>query len=327
MTKDELVARILDAHETLHSESDLSPRNHRINAVLSALVRGIMEGCTPGEMKSVLEDPDVCAVRNRLVAKLAIAEGEMERCWGEQFCARDSLTIGNFGDFIYWDCYRHLVENELRGLRRLGVGGRQGIAFVGAGPLPLSAVIMHARTGLRITCIDLDPQACRLAHALCRKAGLAGIDIVDARGEDYDYRNCPVVFIAGLVPDKEKVIARTRATQPRALAAVRSAEGLCTLLYDPVDEAAIEALGCRFLGRTTYNSYTINTTLFYEVTPALQAKAPGVRPPLPGPALPLRRPPAGRPRLLMRGPPSRSQAAAVQWNSSSRVGGPARQQL
>jgi hypothetical protein len=285
MTKDELVVRVLEAHETLHGQADLSPRNPKVNAALSALVHGIMEGCPPGEVKDVLDDPAVRAIRGELVAKLAIAEGEMERCWGELFCARAHMPVADFRDFIYWDCYRHLVENELRTLpHRLRPATGQSIAFVGAGPLPLSAIIMQARTGLRMTCIDVDPRACSLAQALCHKAGLADIDVICARGESYDYRNCPVVFIASLVRDKGRVVARARETRLRALVALRSAEGLCTLLYDPVDENQLEAAGCRLAGRTRYIPQAINTTLFYEVAPALQGKAHGGRAALAGPA-------------------------------------------
>jgi hypothetical protein len=120
-----------------------------------------MEGCASGEVRGVLDDPAVCAVRSELLGKLAIAEGEMERCWGEQFCVRAGLAVSDFRNFTYWDCYRHLVDNELHSLRRpLRLGRRQSVAFVGAGPLPLSAVLMNARTLLKMTCIDLDPRAC-----------------------------------------------------------------------------------------------------------------------------------------------------------------------
>jgi hypothetical protein len=55
--------------------------------------------------------------------------------------------------------------------------------------------------------------------------------------------------------------------------ALRSAHGLCTLLYDPVDEAELAAMGCGFLRRTGYNPQVINTTLFYEAAPALHRGA------------------------------------------------------
>lgn len=274
MMKEDLIACILQAHEVLGRETDLSPRNPVINRALSGLVHGILEGCPPDDVRDVLGDPGVRAIRGALIGKLAIAEGEMERCWGEMLCARASLAPADLADFIYWDCYRDLVAAELSKLPAdLGLGKGQSIAFVGAGPLPLSAIILQAGTGLRVTCIDRDPQACRIACELCRKAGLSGIDIACAGGATYDYAGHPVVFIASLVPDKGKVMRCIREGCPHAVVGLRSAEGLCSLLYDPVDETELEAMGCGFLGRTGYNPQVINTTLFYEAVPAAHRRA------------------------------------------------------
>jgi hypothetical protein len=272
MKKEDLVACVLRAHEALGRETDLSPRNPVINDMLSALVRGVLEGCPPDDVKDVLNDPGVRAIRGELIERLAVAEGEMERFWGAMLCARASLAAADFADFTYWDCYRHLVGAELGNLPPGGfdLGKGQSIAFVGAGPLPLSAIIMHLSTGWKITCIDRDPQACSLACKLCRKAGLIGIDIACACGAGYDYTKHPVVFIASLVSEKAKVMQCVREKCPHAVVGLRSAEGLCSLLYEPVDEAELAEMGCGFLGRTVYNSQVINTTLFYEAVPASQ---------------------------------------------------------
>src|SRR5262245_2637294 len=265
MRKEDLIACILQAHTALGRETDLSPRNPVINRALSALVRGILEGCPPDDVKDVLGDPGVFAIRGDLIGKLAIAEGEMERCWGEMLCARASLVAADLTDFIYWDSYRNLVAAELSNLPvDLGLGKGQSIAFVGAGPLPLSAIILHICTGLRVTCIDRDPRACRIACELCRKAGLRDIDVTCAGGARYDYTSHPLVLIASLVPDKGAVMRCIRERCPHAVVGLRSAEGLCSLLYDPVDEAELEAMGCGFLRRTGYDPQVINTTLFYE---------------------------------------------------------------
>jgi hypothetical protein len=198
----------------------------------------------------------------------------MERCWGETFCARASLAPADLADFTYWDCYRNLVAAELGALPAgLDLGKGESIAFVGAGPLPLSAILMHLSAGARVTCIDRDPRACGLACELCRKAGLTGVEIACAPGASYDYAPHPVVFVASLVPDKAEVMRCIRERCPHAVVALRSADGLCTLLYDPVDETELAAMGCGFLRRTGYNPQVINTTLFYEAAPALHRGA------------------------------------------------------
>jgi len=285
MRTEDLVACILQAHEALDRERDLSPRNPAINDALSALVHGILEGGPPDAAECVLADPRVRAIRGELVGRLAIAEGEMERCWSETLCARASLEAADLADFIYWDCYRNLVTAELALLPAdLGIGEGQSIAFVGAGPLPLSAILMHLSTGRRVTCIDRDPGACSLACALCRKAGLTGIGIACASGASWDYASHPVVFIASLVPEKAEVMRCIRRRCPQAVVGLRSAEGLCSLLYDPVDETELKAMGCGLLARTGYNPRVINTTLLYEAAPAHRpagAPAEAIARPLP----------------------------------------------
>jgi hypothetical protein len=269
MTKGELIACVLRAHEAIGSEADLSPRNPRINETLSALVRVVLEGCPPDDARAVLDHPKVRAIRSRLIERLAIAEGEMERCWSERFCARAGLAAADLAEFTYWDCYRRLVGAELGGLpARLELDEEESIAFVGAGPLPLSAIVMHLHTGTAVTCIDRDAAACALAGELCRKAGWTGISVTCADGADYDFARSPVVFIASLVPEKASVMRCIREGCPRACVAIRSAEGLRTLLYDPVDEAELDAMGCGYLGRTGHDPQVINTTLFYEAVPA-----------------------------------------------------------
>jgi hypothetical protein len=269
MQGDDLIACVLRAHAVLERESDLSPANPRINAALSALVQFVMQGCgSPAEAARALAAPSIAAIRTALVRRLALAEGALERHWAGVFSQRDGLTAANFPEFPYWDCYRSLVEAELACLRPyLTLGTAESLAFVGAGPLPLSAVLLHAATKLRVTCVDADSGACSLAQTLLRRAGLTGIEVRCAAGADHEYAPHPVVMVASLVQDKVQVMRRIRATRPAAVVGLRSAEGLCTLLYEAVDEAQIEALGCGYLGRTAPNPHAINTTLLYEASP------------------------------------------------------------
>jgi protein-L-isoaspartate O-methyltransferase len=278
MPGDDLIACVLQAHEVLGRESDLSPLNPRINAALSALVQGVMDGCLRGDAARVLADPRIGRVRAALVQRLALAEGAMERHWTRAFCQRRNVTAADFEQFTYWDCYRHLVEAELGSLGpHLELAKAESIAFVGAGPLPLSAILAHLGTGLKATCLDVDAEACSLARALCRKVGLTGIEVRCASGAHHDYALHPVVMIASLVAEKADAMRRIRATRPGAVVALRSAEGLCTLLYDPVDETELAELGCGYLGRTSYNPQVINTTLIYAAAPMWHKPVDGAR--------------------------------------------------
>lgn len=262
-----LIRLTLEAHSVMGAASDLSPRNPAINRSLAALVGAVLDTYSPEEERAVLGDPRIGAARPGLLRKLAQAEGEMEKYWAALFCERPEFTPADLRDFMYWDCYERLVGNEIAQMPPGIANGDGSAAFVGAGALPLTAIILHLRTGMKVTCIDSDPQACALASALCRKAGLSGVDVLCADGRDHDYGAHSAVFIASLVPEKDAVINRIGQTRPGAVIGVRSAERLHTLLYDPVDEFNLRAAGCVEAGRTSHDTKSINTTLFYRLAP------------------------------------------------------------
>jgi nicotianamine synthase-like protein len=265
MKQEELVALVLKTHETLCCESDLSPHNPRINDTLGLLVENITAGRASGDVGGVLGHPAIRAVQGELLGRLALAESKMESHWSNLLCARAGLAVGDLKVFRYWNCYRDLVAGELRNLLPfLRSGERHTIAFVGAGALPLSAILMHTQIDADVVCIDADPHACRMASALCTRLGLAGITVRCAEGVEWDYARSSVVFIASLVSGKAEVAARVRQTAPRALIALRSAEGLCTLLYEAVNEVELEAMGCGLVARTGAIPHVVNTTLLYE---------------------------------------------------------------
>jgi hypothetical protein len=272
----DMIARVKRAHATLVTEKDLSPNNPAINEALTSLVGGVTQNWTAAEEAAVLAHPDVANVREEMVGKLAIAEGEMEKYWAAHFNARGKLDAEDFKDFIYWGCYDRLVNGEIRAMPKAAFTKDAKIAFVGSGPLPLTALILHQKTGLKITCVDNDPAACALSRELLQKAGIGGIDVVCAAGAEFDYKDYPVVFIASLVPHKDKVVEKIRAAKTEAWIGLRSAERLHILLYDPVDEATLRAAGCTFSSRTRHDNKTINTTLFYKSDardPALKQNA------------------------------------------------------
>lgn len=265
-----VIKTVLNAADTLLTESDLSPRNRKINDALTLLVGTLSESYHSGEERVILNDPRIKAIRPKMLEKLAIAEGEMEKYWADRFNARPQLDLKGLRDFWYWQNYEDLAGGEIKQMPKLSLADGESIAFVGSGALPLTAIILHEKTGLPVTCVDNDPKACDDARKLVKKLGLEdNIRIVEADGRTHDYADNPVVFVASLVPQKEAVIDRIRETSGRtAHIAVRSAERLHTLLYEPVDEELLELSGCDYRARTPHDPKTINTTVFFTADPA-----------------------------------------------------------
>lgn len=279
-----VITKILAAHEVLIEEEDLSPRNQRINAALGRLVDVLMRRYTAAQIACILNDERVTARRAAMLARLSEAEAAMEFFWAERFTRMPDLRLTDLAEFTYWSHYRRLVGNELRTLAEsracLSImatpspcrgeckdEGSGSVAFVGAGSLPLSAILLHVKTGLRVHCIDIDSNACELISVLLHKLGLDDMRVIHADAGALEYEGVPAIFIASLVPNKERVIRRIRARNTNAVIALRSVEGLSTLLYEPVDTIAMEASGFRAVAQTHFDRKTINTTLFCVPSP------------------------------------------------------------
>ena len=91
-------------------------------------------------------------------------------------------------------------------------------------------------------------------------------------GEDHSYASHPVVLIASLVPENSRaaIVERVRETRVKrsgygeVVLAMRTAEGLYMLLYEPVDEDLMLSRRLLLRARTRPTDKAINSTLFYE---------------------------------------------------------------
>ncbi|NCC21244.1 MAG: nicotianamine synthase [Alphaproteobacteria bacterium] len=292
------ISLIRQTYESLGREVDLSPANERVNSLLRTFVDAVLHVSSVHATASILENPDVRNIRKPMLEKLSHAEYLMERYFAQQFGAQCPLTASDLDQFWYRTCYRNLVDAEVTAMAsvlRSGSALSGKIAFVGSGPLPLTAIDMHFATGADVLCIDSDADAVRLSRQMIANMGLQHkIGVHRHAGETFDYAGCDVVMVASLVPEKDSVVRRIQATAPDAAIGVRSVRGLKALLYEPVNEHAFDDLGLRHVSSSKDSSETINTTHFlrpapYGATlpPGKAAATSGARTPTPSPeALP-----------------------------------------
>jgi hypothetical protein len=122
---------------------------------------------------------------------------------------------------------------------------------------------------LKINSIDSDADAVALTRNMNAALGMQDmIDVVQSSGEDFDYSDAGLVMVAALVSAKDNVLARVRDTAPGVGLAVRSAEGVRTLLYEQADERALDRAGYDYAGKSRITDTIINTTLFFQPRPA-----------------------------------------------------------
>jgi hypothetical protein len=279
------IDRVLDMHHFLSNESDLSPRNPQLNAVLFDFVHETMRPRHGDEVATILDDPRIRAVAPSLRRLLGQAEYEMERYSAAAMTGAIDKSEANrryasYAEFIYRGHYEALVDNELQSMRWQANApsldsSSESVAFAGAGPLPISAIMLHKRTGWPVTCIDRDAEACRLGrqvirHLTAHEPGYESLDsnvrYVHAAGADHDYSTHPVVFVASLIEKKDSVVSRILQTsQTAVITIIRSAEGLGSLIYQPEDGVATRAeYNLHLTGKSAASPRTINTSLIYR---------------------------------------------------------------
>jgi nicotianamine synthase len=219
-------------YEQLRSLTSLAP-SQPVNALFSELV----QLCATSDGDQALRCSDIQAIAPALQRLCCEGEYELEREWARRII--DSAEPADeLERFPYHGNYLQLVEMEAHALFGLGHTTVRTAAFIGSGPLPLSAILLTERFGIAVENVDREAEACGLAVKVTERLGLGQAlrfhhcDLLEFGSlESFD-----VVFLAALVgthrAEKRLLLAHLAARmRPGAVLLVRTASQLRTLLY------------------------------------------------------------------------------------------------
>ena len=169
------------------------------------------------------------------------AEGEtqLERDWASRI-ATAADPGGTLAGFPYLDNYRRLVRLEVDALGRTARRQVRRVAFLGSGPLPLSALLLARALAVPVDAVDHDPGAVAAGRLVAAALGDDRVTFVRAGAGQLDLAAHDVVVLAALVgesrAEKRAVLRHLAAAMaPGAVLLARSARAARTLLYPPVD--------------------------------------------------------------------------------------------
>lgn len=239
-----LIDRVHSIYNTLASASSLKPAPH-INEAFTELVQLTVQA-SASEAAAVLTDGEIVKIIPHLRAMCFEGECHLELHWAEKI-AHNAHSATALQAFPYYDNYLKLTQLEHHSLSLVGSHSIMRVLFVGSGPLPLSAILLAQQYGLTVDCIDSDTQAVEVSKQLVSRLGLTDtVHIAQADAATFaQYGKYDAVFLAAMVgleaTTKQSIIAAIgQQMKQGGLLVVRTAHGLRTLLYPPVDIDLIE---------------------------------------------------------------------------------------
>jgi nicotianamine synthase len=209
-----------------------------VDALFGQLVHLVLT--TPPEAATqVLRGADVGPLRRRLQQLCGAGEVELERAWADRI-ARSPRPADELARFPYLGNYRRLCRMELDTLAAAVDRPVRSVAFVGSGPLPLSSLLLADELGVPVVNLDRDAAAVAASRLVARALGSHHLAFRRVDADDADVSDHDVVVLAALVGDtpaaKRRVVRQlARTMAPGAALLARSARGLRTLLYPPLD--------------------------------------------------------------------------------------------
>jgi nicotianamine synthase len=250
-----LCDRIVRLHEHLSGLDNLAP-TPEVNALFQELVR-VCVHADDQAASPVLADSRIRRLRPGLLRLCSQGESLLEQAWAHRVLAAAD-PWAELGRFTYLENYQQLNRLEVHTLVGAGHVPRPGgrVCFLGGGPLPVSAMLMHRELGAAVDVVDNEPQAADLARRLLnRLAPGPGLRVEQADAGSSEemaqlLAGCDVVVVAALVGHtrgQKRAVLRAvgRALDPGAYLVVRSAHGLRSLLYAVVEPGDVaEAAGC-----------------------------------------------------------------------------------
>lgn len=238
---------VITALHTLSRELDAAPSLEPGPAVdelfdrLVRLVLAVPDAC----VAEIMRDPAIAVIGARLRELCARGETALETAWAARI-ATAATPRAELEQFPYLDNYRRLSRMEVGVLASAATTRVRSVAFVGAGPLPLSALFIAGELNVPVDLIDRDPLALDAAGAVAHALGYPDLRLVEADAANADLSRYDIVVLAALVGtgpgEKQRILAHlASAMAPRSILLARSARGLRTVLYPAIDVDAMTA--------------------------------------------------------------------------------------
>ncbi|WP_419832255.1 nicotianamine synthase family protein [Endozoicomonas atrinae] len=156
-----LKSKILSIYDELSKLESYEPCCY-VNELFSDLVSLVTHQYPENEINDALDDKDVQSIILNLHKICALGEYYLENHWAEKI-AESSTPSETLDIFPYKQNYLKLCNLEYQALVSTKGKKPESTIFLGAGPLPLSAIIFSSRYNINCTVLDKSIEACNQA--------------------------------------------------------------------------------------------------------------------------------------------------------------------
>jgi nicotianamine synthase len=229
---------ILSVYQELISFESLEPCE-KVNNLFTRLVH-LVTNNSDMDAECVLTDPLIAKIQQHLRNLCAIGESQLELNWSTRISCHKHPEI-MLTQFPYYQNYEQLTRLEFYTLKALETKPIQRVLFIGAGALPLTAILLARYFGVLVDSLDIDVNAWQQATTLIQRLSLQSmIDCYHMNAlECTDVSSYDAIFVAALAgveyEEKQKILMHlSRLMQSGTFLLIRTAESLKTLLYPRV---------------------------------------------------------------------------------------------
>lgn len=239
MSKKAIVKLIDETYNILKQQKDYSPKNMTVNLALGRFVETLLEKnkSSKSYCNKVMSDEKVAPFIDSLRNMCQKAECEMESFWAKYFENTPDLSFSCLKDFWYYKQYKQIIKNESSMIETHSLNIKN-VAFIGSGPLPMSAIILNNRKNINIDLIDRDNLAIERSKKICEKL-CSSCHLFCESAINIDYKKYDLVFVASMVEDKIALFNKLYNDDVKYII-VRDAEKFSEIFYHKLEPKLFE---------------------------------------------------------------------------------------
>jgi hypothetical protein len=168
-----------------------------------------------GDVLSILSDSKIGQIQPQLWEIMSAVECQNELREARDFCSKEALSMDQVLQYSFGGDYERLVQKEIECMLQSFPKLHKEVEsvsfefkFVGAGPMPMSAIYINKILKCKVECIDRDPEAAAAGKALISKLGLTEIMPYSCGSSSSDITLLPhqILFVASLVQGKLNIL-------------------------------------------------------------------------------------------------------------------------